>query len=159
MERKMKTRDLTIYKYFEQLMLEYIVMELRKKIYPSLSDQNYYERVMVQKKEKINDIASRNNLPSIFNDKKIKKNFYGQVYNPNSFGIPNFLYKDEEHRKKYELLDKKYYYFPGSEVKIIIDAEMKVGNIESVDFNINKAIIMVEEEKYELSLDHISRIL
>jgi len=157
MERKVKTRDLTIYKYFEQLQLEYIVIELRKKIYPSLNDQEYYSRVMEQKKEKVEDIASRNNLLSIFNDKKTRKFQYNQIYS--SYGMPNFIYKDEEHRQKYEPLDRRYYYFPGSEVKINIDAEPKVGNIVSADFNKNKAVVMVEKEKYEIPLEHISRIL
>lgn len=154
---KVKTRDLTIYKYFETLQLEYIVTELRKKIYPSLSDQDYYQRVMDQKKEKIEDIASRNNLLSIFNDKKTKKFNYSQIYN--AYGLPNFLYKDEEHRKKFEQLDKKYYYFPKSEVRITVDGEPKIGKIESVDFLKNKAIVIVDEENYDVSLDHIARIL
>ena len=152
-----KTRDLTIYKYFEQLQKEYIVIELRKKIYPSLNDQKYYERVMKQKKEKIDDIAERNTLMSIFNDKKTKKYYYSQIYP--SFGMPNFLYKDDEHEMKYGVLDKKYYYFPGSEVKITIDGEMKVGKIYNVDFNRNKSIVIVDGENYDVSLDHISRIL
>lgn len=152
-----KTRDLTIYEYFEVLQLEYIVAELRKKIYPSLNDQGYYTRVMGQKKEKIDDIAERNNLPSIFNDKKIKKIQYNKIYS--SFGLPNFLYTDKEHENKYAVLDRKFYYFPGSEVKIIIEGEMKVGNIDSVDFNEDKAVIIVKKQTYELPLTHISRIL
>jgi hypothetical protein len=154
---KEKTRNLSIFEFFEQLQLEYIVLELRKKIYPSLADQEYYERVMIQKREKINDIALKNYLPSIFTDKEIKKHKYNEIYNP--FGLPNFMYKDEDHKQKYALLDKKYYYLPESEVRIVIEGELKVGKINSVDFIKDKAIVIVDSENFELDLQHIARIL
>lgn len=155
--KKTKTRDLSIFDYYNQLQLEYIVLELRKKIYPSLSDQAYYQRVMTQKAEKINDIALKNYLPSIFSDKQIKKHKYAEVYN--EFGLPNFFYKDEEHKHKYSLLDKKYYFLPESEVRVVLDGELKIGKISSVDFNKEKAIVIVEDDKFEVTLNHIARIL
>lgn len=154
---KEKTRNLTIFQFYDQLQLEYIVLELRKKIYPSLSDKEYYTRVMEQKKEKIIDIASKNYLPSIFTDKKIKQHKYNEVYKVS--GLPNFFYKDENHKQKYASLDKKYYYLPGSEIRFIIDAEVKIGKIEEVDFNKNKAIVTCEERKFEVNLEYISRVL
>jgi hypothetical protein len=154
---KVKTRDLSVFQFFELLQLEYIVLELRKKIYPSLSDQSYYERVMKQKREKIEDIGAKNYLPSIFSDQEVKKHKYNQIYN--QFGLPNFIYKDEEQKQKYSLLDKKYYYLPESEVRIMIDADFKIGKIISVDFNKDKSIVIVEGEKFEVDLEHIGRIL
>jgi hypothetical protein len=157
-QHKTKTRDLSIFEFYEQLQLEYIVLELRKKIYPSLTDKEYYTRVMDQKREKIIDIASKNYLPSIFTDKKIKQHKYNEVYN--AFGLPNFFYKDEDHKLKYALLDKKYYYLPGSEVRITIDGEVKVGKIEEVDFIENKAIISCSVQgKYKVNLEYIARVL
>lgn len=157
MEIKEKTRDLSIFEFYEALQIEYIVAELRKKIYPSIADKEYYSRVMEQKKEKIQDIAQKNYLPSIFTDKKVKQHKYSEVYK--NFGIPVFVYKDEEHRKRSEILDKKYYYLPGSEVRITIDGEIKIGKIEEVDFNSGKSIVISEDRKIELNLDYISRIL
>jgi hypothetical protein len=156
-QNREKTRNLTIYEFFEALQLEYIVLELRKKIYPSLSDQEYYRRVMEQKKEKIEDIASKNYLPSIFDDPEIKKHKYSEVYKP--FGMPEFVYKDEEHKKRFAPLDRKYYYLPESEVRITVDAELKIGKIESVDFNTGKAVIICGEERFEMSLEHVTRVL
>lgn len=157
MQNKEKTRDLTVFEFFEQLQLEYIVLELRRKIYPSLTDKDYYHRVMEQKKEKIQDIGSKNYLPSIFTDKNIKNHKYSQVYVP--FGMPNFFYKDENHKQKYAVLDKKYYYLPESEVRFSIDGEIRIGKINSVDFIKNNANIISEKEMYIVNLDHISRIL
>lgn len=154
---KIKTRHLSIYQFFDTLQSEYLILELRSKIYPAISDKEYYKRVMEQKKEKILDIASKNYLPSIFDDPEIKNHKRAEIYKP--FGMPNFIYKDEEHKKRFASLDKKYYYLPESEVRITVDGELKVGIIESVDFHLNKAVIKCDKESFEMSLDHISRVL
>jgi hypothetical protein len=154
---KVKTRHLSIFQFYEMLQSEYLVLELRSKIYPAISDKEYYKRVMEQKKEKILDIASKNYLPSIFDDPEIKNHKREEIYKP--FGMPNFIYKDEEHKKRFAPLDKKYYYLPESEVRITVDGELRVGKIQSVDFHLNKAVIKCGEESVEMSLDHISRVL
>lgn len=152
-----KSRNLSVHEFFEQLQLEYVVLDLRRKIYPSVNDKDYYKRVMGQKREKIEDIASKNYLPTIFDDPEVKKHKEAEVYRP--FGMPNFIYKDEEHKARFAPLDRKYYYLPESEVRITVEGEMKVGKIHSVDFNTGKAVIICGEDKFEMNLEHVSRVL
>jgi len=164
-----KSRDLTIFEYFEQLQLEYIVAELRKKIYPSLKDKNYYRRVMQQKEAKIQDIALRNSLPSIFSEGngKYKREKYQEIYYER--GLPNFLYRDEIMRDKFEESDINNYYYEGSEVKVFIpkdkeeEEEIVIGSISSV--NLDAKLVEVKFEtssgpKYKnFSMENVTRIL
>ena len=63
-----KNRNLSVAEYFLIIQKEYLIAEFRKKIYFSKNDKIYYQRVMDGKKNKINDIAKRNRLDSIFNN-------------------------------------------------------------------------------------------
>lgn len=62
-----KTRNLSVAEYYNIIQCEYLIAEFRKKIYYNPKDKHYYQRVMKHKAEKINDIAKRNHLDSIFN--------------------------------------------------------------------------------------------
>ena len=62
-----KTRNLSVAEYYAVIQREYLIAEFRKKIYYNPKDKNYYQRVMKHKADKINDIAKRNHLDSIFN--------------------------------------------------------------------------------------------
>ena len=134
-----KNRNLSIYKFFEQLQSEFIQAELRKKIYPKLKDKNYYERVMSGKKDKVNSIAERNNIPSIFTSPDEKKRLYKETYGDG--GYPNFTYRDEAHRLECETLDRIHYYATGAEVRIMVNETVKVGEIVSV--NHEKGVISI----------------
>lgn len=160
-KNKNKTRDLSYFKFLDILQSEYILAELRKKIYPSLSDKNYYERVMKGKKEKIEDIAIRNSLKTIFNDKETKIKKYKEIYNDQ--GYPNFFYRNEEDRLNNEIKDKRNYYMIGSEVKVfsINGGEEKIGKIDSISFKTMTAKIEFEDinEINIFDLNLVTRIL
>jgi hypothetical protein len=158
---KIKTRDLSYYKYFEQLQLEYIQAEVRKKIYPSLSDKSFYKRVMEGKKEKIEDLAIRNNLKSIFNNENVKVEKYKLFFNES--GLPNFFYRSDQDKTINSDKDKRYYYMVGSEVRVKdLENKEKIGKIDSVSFSTQTASIEFEEGKEFINifdLDKITRIL
>lgn len=160
-QEKIKTRDLSYFKYFEQLQLEYIQAEVRKKIYPSPSDKCYYEKVMKGKKEKINDLAIRNSLKSIFNDNNLKIEKYKLFFNET--GLPNFFYKNKEDKEIIGDKDIRNYYMVESEVKVKdLNNNEKIGKIYSVSFSTKTANIEFEENKETLNifdLDKITRIL
>ena len=61
-----KTRNLSVAEYYQTIQREYLISEFRRKIYFSPKDKKYYQRVMTHKAEKINEIAERNHLDSIF---------------------------------------------------------------------------------------------
>jgi hypothetical protein len=153
-----KSRNLSVYRYFEKLQFEYIVAELRKKIYPAKKDKNYHEKVMRFKKEKIEDIALRNSLPSIFSDSKIRQEYYQQIYKME--GIPNFFYKDELEQQELQQKDYMFYYAINSEVKFFEESKIVIGVIKSVDFD--SQILRIEDydnNKYTKKLNQITRIL
>lgn len=157
-KNKNKTRNLSYLKYFEQLQLEYIIVELRKKIYPSLKDKQYYERVMKGKKDIIEDLTIRNSLKSIFNDKEKRIEKYRQIYN--KVGYPNFIYKDERDREMFEIKDKKNYYMSGSDFKITIGEKEKFGILKTVSFLTQTAEIDFGNDELNIfDLNLITRIL
>lgn len=154
-----KSRDLSIIEYFERLQLEYIVAELRRKIYPKKRDKEYYERVMEGKKDKIEDISVRNQLDSIFTDKEILSRYYSQVYRE---GLPDFTYRSEKERKMLEEKDIENYYCIGESFKVkISENEYKIGELRSVDrkSKIAKVKLRYQEEIITCSIGNISRIL
>jgi hypothetical protein len=157
-KNKNKTRNLSYLKYFEQLQLEYIIVELRKKIYPSLKDKQYYERVMRGKKDIIEDLAIRNSLKSIFNDKEKRIEKYRQIYN--KIGYPNFIYKDERDKEMFEIKDKKNYYMTDSDFKITIGEKEKFGILKTVSFLTQTAEIDLGNDELNIfDLNLITRIL
>lgn len=124
-----KTRDLTRLEYFEQLQLEYLVAELRGKIYPSVRDKKYYrERVMPGKRHIIEEIAFRNNLPSIFTSQQVLRDFYQKIY---AKPFPLFLYRSNEERERLFPQDFENYYSSGE--FMLIDKPEVFGLIVSHD--------------------------
>lgn len=158
-KNKAKTRNLSYYKYFEQLQLEYIIAEFRKKIYPSTKDKQYYERVMKGKRDIIDDISIRNSLKSIFTDKNTKIEKYNQIFN--KIGYPNIFYRDERDRENFESKDKIFYYMSGSEFRININGEEKIGVLIFASFKTNTATIRFEKQEEEdiFDLNYLTRIL
>lgn len=99
-----KTRNLSIAEYFLQLQREYLIAEFRRKIYYNPKDKSYYQRVMGYKKEKIESIAQRNRLKSIFDDGGILKEIQTELFSPD--GKPKFEMNES---------DVENYYATGNE--------------------------------------------
>ena len=122
-----KTKSLTIYEYFCQLQLEYVVAELRSKIYFRQDDRDYWKSICEKKKKNIENIVLKNNIPSIFDDPDIRKEYEEKVFLDKNF--PNFTYKDEESKNKQIFWDYVNYYARGSEFRCEINGEILVGTI------------------------------
>ena len=154
-----KSRDLSIIEYFERLQIEYVVAELRRKIYPKKRDKEYYERVMDGKREKIEDISSRNGLDSIFTDKEVLAHYYGKVY---SEGLPNFTYRSKKERDLLEESDLQNYYFLGESFKVkVSENDYKIGELKDFDLKsgVAKIKLRYDEKVINCSIKNISRIL
>jgi len=157
-----KTRHLSMFNYLNQLQIEYLIAEFRKKIYPSMVDKDYWNGVMELKKEKIVDIAAKNHLPTIFDSKEVKLEKYNELYPIE--GFPNIWYRpdNEEEAEKQKYLDKRYYYARGCEVKILEGNKILIGTIKDVDF-INEKISVLIQGKSSTPLSYpinkITRIL
>lgn len=169
-----KTRNQTLFEYLESLQTEYINAELRKKIYPILKDKRFYERTMRYKKEKIKDIAHRNDLPTIFNNDDEKERIYSKTYT--KYGLPNFLYRKKEDIEEFRKWDVINYFALGSEVKIdegggmvsvgtIMDnsniTSIFFDNIGIIDYSKNVVLVKIKGQSTAkpVLIKYVSRIL
>lgn len=157
-----KTRDLPLLQFLEVLQIEYVVAELRSKVYYKAKDKTYWrERVMSGKQQKISDIVSRNpGIPTIFNSPQEKERIKSVVIP--EFGFPNFHYKDEEQRLELEFKDYQNYYSKNSEVRVkVSEKEVKTGN--SIYLSPDRQFLTVkfkgEEKKSVVHVSNVSRII
>lgn len=158
MESK-KTRNLSTYEYLQVLQIEYIVAELRKKVYVKKKDKEFYKRVLVGKEKKIKDICLRNSLPSIFTSEESKGKCYSEVYNPYSY--PEFHYKNDEQVQEFKAKDFYYYYYKGSDFRVNVEGNIMVGTLVSVNEESKVAYIKLKGESVDtpFTLDVVARII
>ena len=146
-----KDRDLSKLDFLDNLQLEYFINEIRSRIYPSPNDKRYYKKVMNFKKEKIIDVAAENSLDCIFTSDDLHAEVKSLVYPEN--GFPHFKSVSEQ--------DIDFYYLEGSDVRVKIEENNRVGKIEKG--NLKKKIIYVklrgEKETKQFSAEVVTRIL
>lgn len=143
--QQVKTRNLSVAKYFEVIQQEYLIAQFRKKIYYSPKDKRYYERVMGHKKEKIDNIANRNHLDSIFTSKAKETEIRRSVFD--LAGRPIFEMTDT---------DKKNYYAVGNEFSY----QGKIWILDAVRQDGLLTLYCAHDERYENVLpDEVIRIL
>ena len=161
MKDKLKSRNLSFYQYLEQLQLEYIVAELRRKIYVSIKDHEFYRKVMEKKKRVIEDIALRNNLQTIFTDKWKREEKYREVYK--HIGFPNFMYRDENEKNLLYSKDLKFYYMINAEFRVSLpNGEEKIGKLKHISFTTSTAEVELNEMVGQITLfdiNFLTRIL
>lgn len=149
MERKLST-----YQYFEILQVEWLVADLRCRIFTNDKDKNYWHRVREGKQIKIESIASKNNLPTIFTDDDLRRDLENRIYNDYSY--PNFHYKDEAHKQAQGYWDLLNYYSKGVEVRYEVFGEVKVGIV--VDYTpLAKEIRLQDVKTKELDTILVSK--
>lgn len=157
-----KSRHISLFEFFEQLQLEYLVAELRAKIYTKTKDKRFWkDRVMVGKREKIDDIIGRNvSLVSIFNNDEERKRLSSLIYP--DFGLPNFFYRDEEQRLELEIKDFYNYFKKNSEVLVKTDnRESKPATLLFVTGDKEYALVKFkgDSEKTRVHIMNVARIL
>lgn len=160
-QQRVKTRHQSLFEYLEALQLEHIQAEVRRKIYPKPKDKVFWEKVLSHKKEKIIDIASRNGLPSIFDDELVKNQYRSKIF-PET-GFPTFFYKDDIDKAEFELKDFKYYFSAGSEVKILQElGKIVIGKIvKAPKFGEDVVLVRIKGSSEETlcSITYVTRIL
>jgi hypothetical protein len=151
------SRPLTPYQFFEVVQIEYICAVLRSRIYVAKKDKEYWSRVAEGKKRKVEEIATRNHLPSIFTDSDLNDTLEKRVFIEGSH--PAFVYRDEKHKVDQEYYDLYFYYGKGREVRFLHEDEMVVGKI--TQYKVFGKTIKVEYKGEELTLNtsDVSRIL
>lgn len=155
-----KDKNQSILEFFEVLQLEYFICEIRKKIYISQKDKNYYKRVMDFKKNKIEDLSLKNGIPSIFSDEELRIDFIKKTYP--KLGLPEFI-KCYNNTKLaiWTENDNNHYYLTGKDIKIVIDDTILVGVLEKVDLKNCFGIVKIRKESNQrtIFLKEITRIL
>ena len=152
-----KTRNLSPYQFFQILQVEWIVADLRTRIYPKGKNRDYWEKVKEGKEIKFTQIADKNTLPTILTDEEMRRSLESKVYNEK--GLPNFLYKDEAQRDAQEPLDLAYYYNKGTEVRFMYLADQKIGIVKSYLPYKDPIIVIAEEQEYTVNVKEVTRIL
>lgn len=140
----MAKTHISILEYFERLQIEFLLYELRLKIYPSSKDKKKFRDILEYKKEKIYDISSKNGLSNMFNSVEDKKEIESKVYN--EFGNPIFSSKK----------DKYFYYFINS------DFSYRGKGVKLISYNLpdHSAVIKYKDSTTEtVDINHIRRIL
>lgn len=95
------SRSLSVAEYFHVIQREYIIVEFKRKIYFSPKDKRYYEKVMRFKREKIEDIANRNKLLSIFTSTDKMQAVRAELFD--AMGRPNFLTTPKDKANYYSI--------------------------------------------------------
>jgi hypothetical protein len=154
-----KSRDLPIGDYFSILQIEYICSAFRAKIYNREFDRKMFNDICKRKKEKIDSIAFRNKLPSIFDNENSKTKYINKFFP--EWGLPNFQYRNKGQENSRGLWDKRHYFEIGSSVKIKNKGKVDLGYIVAHDIDNSQITVTIKDEKEEVVLDYenVSRII
>lgn len=79
-----KTRNLSVAEYFVQIQLEYLIADFKRKIYFNPKDKAYWTKVCNYKKEKIEEIATRSHLNTIFSSQVKMTEFRNKIFDKNN---------------------------------------------------------------------------
>ncbi len=138
-----KGRHIPILQFFEELQLEYLLYELRVKIFPSKRDKDNYKDVLDYKRDKIENISSKNDLSNIFNSESKLEEITEKFYN--DFGIPKNMSKR----------DKYFYYFIGSDFSYRGEGV----KLLSYDLSVGTVDVGINGENKTVDINEVKRIL
>jgi hypothetical protein len=140
----MSNRNLSILDFLKQLQTEYLLYELRIKIYPSSEDKAKFRGILEYKENKIIDICKKNSLDNMFTNgdilKEIEEEFYDQFGNP----------KNLSNRDKY------FYLWIGA------DFSFKGRGVKLVSYDFESMTCVIKDHKetnQDVDLNFIRRIL
>jgi hypothetical protein len=151
-----KSRNLSLTDFYSILQQEYISYYVRSKTYPSEYAKKYAEYCAC-KKDKIEKIGIKNQLPSIFNSESIKGRYIDKFFN--EYGLPNFEYRDENSVRIMGKWDAVYWFSEGTSIKIRVDGEMVPTIVIKNLFNSSTIIAEVNGEVRQFSYGYVSRLI
>lgn len=153
-----KNRTIPFREFYDCLQREYIVADLRSKIYERPKDKEYYIfREMEGKERTIKAIAARNNFPSIFSDETLKKKFESEIYN--EWGLPNFIYRSDSDRANRRPKDIVAYFHKGVEVSVkTSEGYIEKGVVLWTDLQNQAAFVKVGKEKILAPFNSMARM-
>lgn len=153
----MSNRKISFNDFFACLQREYLVAELRHKIYEKPKDKNYYlNKEMLGKEKTIKEIALRNNYPSIFTDNWLKERYKSEIYT--EWGLPNFIYRSNEDREGRRPKDIVAYFHKGVKVLVKLNTgDIVEGVVFWTDLENRCVRVRVSTGLVEVSFDNLKR--
>lgn len=140
-----KTRNLSVAEYFLQIQREYLIADFRRKIYFSPKNKTYWNKVCNYKEARINAIAKRNNLNSIFNSESKLEELRNELFD--HLGKPKFNMTPD---------DIKNYYSNGNEFSY----QGEIYILDQVDQDKTLTLYSPSKEEYiNVSMSDVSRII
>lgn len=153
-----KSRDIPITAYYTNLQLEYIGCKLRSEIYTRDFDKKKYSDICKGKKEKIENISTRNCLPSIFTSESSREKYIGKFFN--EWGLPNFMHRDDHKRVVEGKWDQIYYFAEGVSVRIRTQkGDVKMGRITDFDYKSKMVTVDCGDDVMICDSCNVARIL
>ena len=151
-------QSITPHRLFDVLQKEYLICILRAKIYPIAKHSAYWDKLALQKKDKICFLKNKYSLLSIFDDDKILKLYEKIVYN--DYGLPNFYYPNEKVKDSQMYWDVRNYFTEKSKIKFLNEfGKVTVGIIKVSNLDKKELCIDSDGLIYILNFDDVSRIL
>lgn len=152
-----KNRIIPISSFYSLLQLEYISYRFRALIYQRAFDCKKFQDICLKKKEKIDQIALENCLPSIFSNTGQQKKYLEKFFN--ECGPPNFLYRDDYQKQVKGYWDLYYYFIVGSSVRFTESEGVEIGRIESCSLKEKRLVIRTEDsKKFDKKFSEVIRI-
>ena len=145
MEHKRKTRNLSVAEYFLQIQKEYLIADFRRRVYFSPKDKAYWSKVCGYKETRINKIANRNKLNSIFNSEQKMNELRAELF-------------DHSGKPKWDLTptDIENYYSNGNE--FCYKGEIYI--LDQVNIDGTLTLYSPDKEEYiSVNKSEVSRIL
>lgn len=154
----MKNRKQKFLDFYACLQREYLVAELRYKIYERQKDKSYYlNKEMLGKKETIESMSVRNNLPSIFTDNWLMSKYKDEIYN--DWGLPNFIYRSDNDRAARRPKDIVAFFHKGVEVDVKTDNGLMKGTVVWTDLTSNLVTVEIAGKEQTYSYNELRRKL
>ena len=156
-----KDRDIPIGDYITLMQYEYISYMVRTRLWSNPLDKDKFKDIAAKKKIKIEKITSKNSIPTIFSNEKIKDQMLDSFFT--EWGLPKFKYRDDYQRhgkKGRNYWDRYYYYRVDRDVKVKTDEGISIGKIVAYDCDRDIVTINCKDLGIiEMESVYVSRIL
>lgn len=153
-------RKLSVHELFKVLQEEYVICKLRAHIYPIQHHKEFWDKTAEGKKEKIESIALRNHLQSLFTNEDIEAQIIRQVYA--ELGPPKFYYPNKKKESKQRYWDLINYYCKGADVRFkeqLTQEQFQIGVIRDYRYDDSVVTIDTKEGIVSLAQEQVARIL
>ena len=155
-----KDRDIPIGDYILLMQYEYISYRVRTMLWSNPLDTNKFKEIAEKKRIKIEKITSKNAIPTIFTNEKIKEQLLGNFFS--EWGLPKFKYRDDYQRyneKGRNRWDRYYYFRKDRDVRVKTDEGVSIGRI--VDYDHIRDVVTIDCKDLgmiEMGSVYVSRI-